>query len=196
LAAQPLTLKPGEVPSLLVKLVPGADPEAVAASIQERVPGSSVITSNHMARRIDDQLSGTVGSLHLTAGAVTLVSVPLIATVSTMVANERKREVGLLRAMGASKRFVFSAILAEALILASLGAAVGTVATGFLITVFKDLITTSLEIPFLWPSLADLSVQVGSVAVLAIAFGGLAALYPAIRSSRLDPYEAIRSGQS
>jgi putative ABC transport system permease protein len=193
-AVRTLTLKPGDVSSLLVKLAPGADAEAVAASIEEQVPGSSVITSNYMARKINDQLAGTVGTLYLTAGAVTLVSVPLIATVSTMVANERRREVGMLRAMGGSKRFVFSTILVEAIVLASIGAAVGTVATGLLITVFKDLITTSLEIPFLWPSLGGLIVQVGTVAVLATAFGSLAALYPAIRASRQDPYEAIRAG--
>jgi putative ABC transport system permease protein len=194
LAVKPLTLRPGEVSSLLVKLTPGSDAEEVAAAIKRQVPGSSVITSNHMARQINDKLAGTVGSLYLTAGAVTLVSVPLIATVSTMVANERRREVGLLRAMGAKKRFVFSVVLIEAVILASIGALVGTLATGLLIALFKDLITTSLEIPFLWPSPWELGWQVGSVAVLATAIGALAALYPAIRASQLEPYEAIRSG--
>jgi putative ABC transport system permease protein len=196
LAVKKLDLKAGEISSVLVKLAPGANADQVAADIENKIPGVSVITSNYLARKINDQLSGTVGSLYLTAGAITLVSVPLVATVSTMVANERKREMGLLRAMGANKRFVFSVVLVEALILAGLGALIGTAVTSIVIMVFKDLITTSLGIPFLWPSIVVLAVQVGMVAMAAIAIGGLAALYPAYRTSRLEPYEAIRTGQS
>jgi putative ABC transport system permease protein len=196
LAVKKLDYQAGDISSVLVKLAPGANADQVAADIENSIPGVSVITSNYLARKINDQLSGTVGSLYLTAGAITLVSVPLVATVSTMVANERKREMGLLRAMGATKRFVFGVVLTEALILAGLGALIGTAVTSIVIMVFKDLITTSLGIPFLWPSVYVLAIQVGLVAMAAIAIGGLAALYPAYRTSRLEPYEAIRTGQS
>jgi putative ABC transport system permease protein len=196
LAAQALSLKPGQISSVLVKLTPEADAEQVAAQIESAVPGTGVITSNYLARQINGQLSGAMGSLYMTAAAVTIVSVPLVATVSTMVANERKREIGLLRAMGANKRFVFTAIMVEALILAGIGALIGALATGAIIVVFQDLITSSLGIPFLWPSIGELLFQVGIVSLGAIAIGGLASTYPALKASRLDPYEAIRAGQS
>jgi putative ABC transport system permease protein len=196
LAVKAIDLKPGQISSVLVKLSPGADADQVAADISAKIPGVSVITSNYLARKINDQLSGTVGSLYLTAGAITLVSVPLVATVSVMVANERKREIGLLRAMGANKRMVFSVVLFEALILAALGAIIGTAISATVIFVAKDTITTSLGIPFLWPSVVTLGGQVGLVAMAAIAIGGLASLYPALKASRLEPYEAIKSGSS
>ncbi|HEY3419595.1 MAG TPA: FtsX-like permease family protein [Methanomassiliicoccales archaeon] len=196
LAVKAIDLKPGEISSVLVKLAPGANANEVATEIAEKVPGVSVITSNYLARKISDQLSGTVGSLYLTAGAITLVSVPLVATVSVMVANERKREIGLLRAMGANKKTVFSVVLLEALIIAAIGALIGTAVSAAVIFVAKDLITTSLGIPFLWPSIITLGGQVALVALAAIGIGGLASLYPAIKASQLEPYEAIKSGSS
>ncbi|HSA35623.1 MAG TPA: FtsX-like permease family protein, partial [Methanomassiliicoccales archaeon] len=147
------------------------------------------------ARKIDAQLTSTVSSLYLMAGAVTIVSIPLIATVSSLVANERRREIGLLRMMGAKKSFVFQAILMEALLLALIGAIIGTVGSSLFIVIFKDLITTNLGIPFLWPGLDTLLLQVWLVMLAAISLGALSALYPAIVASRADPYDAIRSGR-
>ncbi len=196
LAWKELDLKPGQISNVLVKIAPGADAEQVAADIEAAVPGVSVITSNYLARKINEQLAGTVGSLYLTAAAITLVSVPLVATVSTMVANERKREIGLMRAMGANQRMVFGLVLVEALILAGLGTLIGASVSATVILVSKDFITTSLGIPFLWPSILTLAGQVMLVALAAVAIGGLASLYPALKASKMEPYDAIKSGSS
>jgi putative ABC transport system permease protein len=195
LAWKPLTLKPGEISAVLVKLAPDADAQEVAARIIDAIPGTSVISSNYLARKITDQLSSTVGSLYLTAGAVTVVSIPLIATVSTLVANERKREIGLLRMMGAKKGFVFRTIISEALFLAIIGTVIGTIVAAGIILIFNNMIVIGLGIPFLWPSLDKMLVQVWVVMIAAIAISGLSSLYPAMVASRLDPYEAIRDGQ-
>jgi putative ABC transport system permease protein len=98
--------------------------------------------------------------------------------------------------MGANKRFVFSVVLVEALILAGLGALIGAAVTGVIIAMFQNLIMTSLGIPFLWPPALQLVFDIGLVGIAAVAIGGLASLYPAIKASRLDPYDAIRSGQN
>ena len=84
----------------------------------------------------------------------------------------------------------------EALILAGLGAIIGAAVTAILIAAFQNLIMASLGIPFLWPSVLQLTIDIGLVGIAAVAIGGLASLYPAIRASRLDPYDAIRSGQN
>ncbi|OPY30995.1 MAG: FtsX-like permease family protein [Methanomassiliicoccales archaeon PtaU1.Bin124] len=192
LAVQELTLKPGQISSILVKLAPGYDGEQVAANITSTVVGSSVITSNHLARKISDQVSGTLSTLYLTAASVAIVSIPLIATISTMVANERRRELGLLRSMGANKLYIFLIVVAEAILLASIGALIGGVVATASLMIFQNLITTSLEIPFLWPPLTDLAIQTTLVVGLAIGFGGLTSLYPAVKSVRTEPYDSIR----
>jgi putative ABC transport system permease protein len=193
LAVHELTLKEGQVSSVLVKLAPGVNAEAVAKDITDSVAGSAVITSNHLARAIDDNLSGTVNSLYLMAASVAIVSIPLMAAISSMVANERRWEMGLLRSMGADRRFVLTLILVEAILLAAVGALLGAAAAGFGITLFQSLITTSLGIPFLWPSLTPLILQISVIIGLAIALGSLAALIPAIQTIKMDPYESMRS---
>lgn len=195
LSWEPILIRPGDVSAILVKLDLGADASEVAARIEGTVPGVSVISSNNIAKKIDSQLSSTVSSLYLMAGAVTIVSIPLIATVSSLVANERKREIGLLRMMGARKSFIFQVMLIEALLLALIGAVIGTIGSSLFVLIFKNTITTSLGIPFLWPGLDTLLFQVWLVMLAAIAMGALSALYPAIVASRADPYDAIRSGQ-
>ncbi|HTY46068.1 MAG TPA: FtsX-like permease family protein, partial [Methanomassiliicoccales archaeon] len=153
------------------------------------------ITSHYLAKKVTDQLSGTIGSLQFTAISVTVVAVPLVATVSSMVANERKREIGLLRTMGATRRFVFLTILVEALLLAVIGAIIGAAISAMIVQVFQNVLVTSLSIPFLFPTLGDLLTQVGLIALFAIGIGGLAATYPAIRASRstpTTPYARVR----
>ena len=72
LAVKPLTLKAGEISAVLIKLAPGANAEQVAAAIETAVPNAHVVTSAYLAREVSNQLSGTIGSLYLMAGAVTL----------------------------------------------------------------------------------------------------------------------------
>ncbi|OPY33706.1 MAG: FtsX-like permease family protein [Methanomassiliicoccales archaeon PtaU1.Bin124] len=194
-AWQPIEMNPGQISAILVQLEPGADVQQVSADIAAAAPEVSVITSNHLARKIDAQLASTVGALYLTAGAVTLISLPLIATVSTLVVNERRREIGLYRMMGAKKGFVFNALLAEALILAMVGALIGLVSAAAIVIIFNNTITVSLGIPFLWPGLDAVLLQTWWVMLLTVLLGALSALYPAMMAARSDPYESIRAGQ-
>jgi len=86
--------------------------------------------------------------------------------------------------------------LVEAMLLAGIGALVGALGTILIMVNFQGLIASSLRIPFLWPPLSAVMTQSLSIGLLAVAIGGLAALYPAVRSSGLDPYAAIRSGEA
>ena len=194
-AIETLNVTSGMISAVLVKLAPGTNPESMAETITMAVPGTTVISANYLSRQVTSQLSGTTQALLLTTLSVTLVTIPLVAIVSSMVANERKREIGLLRAMGASKRFVFSLIMVEAIILAVIGASLGALAIIVLMGNFQGLITAGLHIPFLWPSVGVIIAQALTVCLLAAAIGGLAALYPALRSGSMEPYNAIRTGE-
>lgn len=195
-AVQPLSIARGAISSVLVKIVPGQDVIRIADSIATNIPGTYPETASNLAVAVNNQLSTTSQVLYATSASVTLVSIPLIALVSSLVANERRRELGLMRAMGGTRMFIFSAVFAEAIVLAALGGVIGVGVSLLLIGSFQGLITQSLAIPFLWPSVSTIFIQ-GLLAIsLAVAVGGLAALYPAYRSSQIEPYEAIRKGES
>lgn len=119
-----------------------------------------------------------LGGVALLVGGVGIANVMVISVL------ERKSEIGLRRALGATKRHVATQFLGEALLLATVGG-VGGVALGALVTaVYANYKEWEVLIPTLaWAG--------GLVAALLI--GAVAGLYPAVRAARLSPTEALRT---
>ena len=118
------------------------------------------------------------------AGIVSLIGGGMVnVNIQLATLKERVREVGVKMAIGASGREVFKEFMTEALLLSGFGAVLG-----FLLGVaFSKTITVVLEVPlymdpksFIWAFL------------LALIFGFLFALYPAVKASRQSPMEALR----
>ena len=124
-------------------------------------------------------------SLFLGLGAVALLVGGVgIANVMVISVLERRSEIGLRRALGATKGHVRLQFLAESLILAAAGGAAG-VGLGALITVVYASNRG-------WDAIVPWYVPIGGIAA-ALAIGAVAGLYPAMRAARLAPTEALRS---
>jgi len=129
--------------------------------------------------------AGTLNGLFLGLGAVALlVGAVGIANVMVISVLERRTEIGLRRALGAARIHVAVQFLAEAVVLASLGA-LGGLTAGALVTVE---VARERGWPAVLPGQAPL---LGLFAALAI--GTLAGLYPATRAARLSPTDALRA---
>lgn len=124
-------------------------------------------------------------ALFLGLGAVALIVGGVgIANVMVISVLERRSEIGLRRALGATRLMVAMQFLGEALLLAGLGGA-GGVALGTLATnIFARMRGWDAVIP-------PMAIVGGVVAALLI--GAIAGLYPAMRASRLSPTEALRT---
>lgn len=131
-----------------------------------------------------------VGLLTLGIGGVGVTNIMLVTV------DERVREIGLLRALGARRRHIRWQFLAEALALTLSGGAVGIIVS----VIIGGLIGT---LPFLGPAYEDTSGKVDihmqisweilAVSVgLMILVGVLSGLVPAMRAARMDPSEALR----
>jgi putative ABC transport system permease protein len=124
-------------------------------------------------------------SLFLGLGAVALLVGGVgIANVMVISVLERRSEIGLRRALGATKGHIRLQFLTESLILAGLGGAAG-VALGVLIT---GVLAANRG----WETVVPWYVPVGGI-VAALAIGAVAGIYPAMRAARLAPTEALRS---
>ena len=96
---------------------------------------------------------------------------------------ERRGEIGLRRALGASRRHVALQFTAEAVMLAGAGGATGAVLGGFATAAFA----TARH----WHAVVPIGYLAAAVGV-ALVVGALAGLYPAARAARLSPAEALR----
>jgi putative ABC transport system permease protein len=194
-AVRKVSIPPGKISAVLVKVDPGASPAAVAREIEETVPETKSITPNGLLAAVNGQLAAVRRLLTGATLATTVVSLPLLGFLSAMVAHERRKEVAILRALGAKKAFVTELMLAESCSLAVIGGLVGTGAASVVLLLFQDLIGLSLKIPFIMPSPGAFLIAGGTSLLLCAGIGGASSLYPAILINRSDPYDTIRRGE-
>lgn len=123
--------------------------------------------------------------------AVVMVVVVLgIASVLVVSVVQKRREIGILRAMGATQGQVLRIFLLQGAIVGALGSALGVLLAVVLVSAFTAFVKGSDGLP-----LFDITLQPGlalRIAALATACGVLAAVAPARRAARLDPAQAIR----
>ncbi len=191
-AEKPLTIPPDQVSAVLLKTKPGTDTEQLAVDIYRTVPGVYPIQSANLFQSSRTQLNSLLNTVVIVMALIWPLAIVLIGMVYLMAANERRRELGVLRALGATRRFVASSLLAEAGILAFCGASVGAFLAVLAIYLFRRFIIISLGVPFLLPSPGSLALQIGIGLLVAMLSVFLAALLPAIKISRQDPAIAMR----
>ena len=107
-----------------------------------------------------------------------------IANVMVISVLERRAEIGVRRALGATRAHVRTQFLVESVLLAGLGGALGVALGAAMTAVYADVRDWRLAVP--------LTGLAGGVAA-SLVVGAVAGLYPAARASRLPPAEAVRA---
>jgi len=119
----------------------------------------------------------------------------LVASLMSMSINERKREFGLLRSLGATKGSISKLVMGEVGIVSFLGSVLGLAVGGLVLAVSEFFLSQTYSISFIQPTTTDLiEFTLGSLG-LGMLIGTLAASLPAYRASRMDPYEALTRGE-
>jgi|Deesub1362A_J573_1020465.scaffolds.fasta_scaffold01905_12 putative ABC transport system permease protein len=192
-----LTLKLGKISAVLVQ-VSGGNATQVARQIEERVPGTSVVMSSSMASNAKTQAVSLFSSLIAISALLWFANLLMISATFATIAGERRREFGLLRAIGAKRSDVMKLMLYEASFLATIGATLGLTIGTAIFFAFREEVTKSFEkllIPFFWPNLDTLLVTAVVAFASAVVMAFLGTFYPALSAAKEEPYAAIRYGE-
>jgi putative ABC transport system permease protein len=137
---------------------------------------SEALAAQRLAQQSYSALFLALGGVALLVGGVGVANTMVISVL------ERRREIGLRRALGATRRQVRGQFLAESVLLSGLGGLVGVV-LGVAVTAIYALSQD-------WPAVLPPEALFGGVAVAALV-GAIAGAYPAMRAARLTPTEAL-----
>jgi len=194
-ALELLSIPNDGVSAVLIRVENTSKKNDVALRILKNVPGTQVITTTSLISKVSDQLMSIYKILNLTAIVATLTSIPLIALITFMVTNERRREIGVLRALGATRGKIFLLIVSESVAIAAVGGLLGIVLSWAILFMFQDYIAQLAQVPMSIPAFSSLLPIIGLALFTSVTVGGLASLYPAFNISMMEPYEALRSGE-
>jgi putative ABC transport system permease protein len=173
----------------LVRLEEGADADAVQEQISERVdrrfPTVDTLNQQELKDNQEEQIQQLVSFFYVLLALAIVISLLGIVTTLALSIHERTRELGMLRAVGMSRRQVRRLVRYESVITALIGAILGTVlGVVFAALVSRPLADEGFELAYPIVTLIVLL-------VLAALAGVLAAILPARRAAKLDVLRAL-----
>ncbi len=144
------------VSSVLVKVDAGADRAQVAKDIAAAIPEVDAVPAAELFGSYGTQISGVLRTLIVIVVLTVALSLALMAVIFWMSVHDRRRQIGVLRALGATQRYVLLAYMTEASILALAGGLVGAVLAAVVMYLFRNLLVSALGFPIMLPSLLSL----------------------------------------
>jgi putative ABC transport system permease protein len=182
------------VSAVLVRLAVGATPDQVRFALAGE-PDVKVAASASLYTSVRQMLTAVLGATVVLTLLVVVATVLMVSALYSAVVVERRRELGLLLALGTRPRQLLRLILAEAFMVTGLGGVCGLVLGGAALLLIRRSLGYFFErfaIPFVWPAPAVLALYVLGGLALASCVGPAGAFIPAWRVSRRDPYDLVR----
>ncbi|HEY0429161.1 MAG TPA: ABC transporter permease [Pyrinomonadaceae bacterium] len=167
---------------ILVKIKDGANVDDVAKKINEALPGNKINLTRDLIIDAQERVPALNLFLRVLVGLGAFVSTIFVLLSMYTTITERRKEIGILKSLGASKSFIISTIEGEAFLIGVLGVLLGFAVSFLASYAIGKLFELQFEFSRGW-ILTAISIAVGGSL-----FG---ALYPAWRASAIDPVEVM-----
>ena len=167
---------------IFIKLQNPEQVEAVARQIDQELPGNAIQQTKDVFTSFEKNIPYLGVFLRVLVGLAAIVSALVVMLAMYTTITERTREIGILKAMGASRGYIVGIIEKEAIAISLIGLVAGfavSLTAGFLIHRAYGLV---FEYSWTWAIVA---------AAIGLLGGVLGALYPAWRASNLDAVNAL-----
>lgn len=196
--AQELLGRQGQLTSIQFLLQNPLEPDATAAALRAQLPADATVDPPRQRSR---QLEEMVGAFQLNLTALSLVSllVGMFLIYNTVLASvaRHRREIGILRAIGASRREVSLLFLGEALLFGCVGTVLGMVGGILLSRELVGAVSQTVSSLYVLTRIASISIDPWHLAVAGVLGVGsvlIAAWNPAREAARMPPLEALAPG--
>jgi len=173
---------PNKCTFILVKLKDGADAKTIAARINEQFPGNQINLTRDLIIDAQDRIPAIKTFLRVLVGLGAFVSTIFVLLSMYTTITERRKEIGILKSLGASKSFIVSVIEGEAFLVGILGTICGFVVSFAAAYLIQTVFEIKFEFTAYW---------IYTAAAIAIGGSLFGALYPAWRASDIDPVEVM-----
>jgi putative ABC transport system permease protein len=181
---QELNGTPDKATLMFVKASHRADTQMVYQELHKQFPANSILRASDSSLLLADTRLPGLAEFKMTIVVVSMLisfMVILLAMYSTI--HERTREIGILKSLGASRRFIIGMILKESVMICCSGAIVGIIVSEIVCKI------VTFEFPTLQVAMSGNDLFRGLV--LGLAAGILGSLYPALKAARMDPVRAL-----
>jgi len=175
----------GKLSTVFLKLDDPARTQEIIASLKQMLPDYSIYSIEELATLYSvDNVPGLKAFIGVIIGLSIVVGFLVVFLSMYTAVLERTREIGILKALGASPAYILNVIFRETTLLALVGSVAGillTYGTRWAVTTFVPASLTQKIVPDWWPIAGG----------IAIAGALLGAMYPAWKASRQDAIEAL-----
>lgn len=176
--------------ALLIYLERWASPPIAVQEITAAIPGAEVVIAEQVTRRVARNLQPIVRLMTVAAGIALLGAVLMTGLLASIQVAERRGELGMMRAMGATRAFLLGLTLGETGLVAAAGAVSGVVLGGGLLS----LASFAREAAGML-GMGEIGLLAGGTILVTAAVALVAAAGPALRAARMDPLDAVRRGR-
>lgn len=184
--------EPGKISIIFIKLKEGADLDLFTDKIQANFPNTGMMTRGTIGADVRTTLKDITKVFSITIAISSVLAVLLAWSTFTALANERRREVGILRAIGAHKSHIMKMFLTEAAIISLIGGITGIGIGNYLIHHLAGNFDLLSKLGA-YASLSALNVLFSIIAMLiGISVCLIGAAIPVIRLAGLEPLVAIK----
>ncbi|MCS7215773.1 MAG: ABC transporter permease [Thermodesulfovibrio sp.] len=190
---QKLLNKEGKASAIGIRIKNIGDLNKITEDISNKIPGIQIVTMSQVVNSLSVMAtSAKILSLSIAIIAIIISAVGVMNSILTSV-FERTSEIGIMRAIGASKFDIFRIIIMENILLSILGGVIGILFSVISSTVIEKFLKKFL---FYLPSgkLITFEFHIALVCLIFSLFiGVVSGLYPAYRASKINPIEVIKT---
>jgi len=181
-----LDLSPERISAIMVKVALENDPQDISVRIMDSIPSVIPLENANLFQTERNQVIGLIQVLWGVVGMTWVMAVVFTGLAFSIAVNERRRQIGVLRALGANWIDVIQSILIEALTLAAAGGAAGVLLAALSLVYIPDLVVRITNLPFIAPDLQELASRGLLGILLTLASVTLGALIPSLRLQRRE----------